>query len=105
MTLKPPLEDALKPLEAPLKPPLRRRSGAQPQSGRPGFSEKHFAAGPAGEVDANGGEEVEHTRRQQVTRKRGRLPVPGRTKLKGRTSLAEILAASEEIALILSIMQ
>ena len=54
------------------------------------------SAGPAGEVDANGGEEVEYTRRQQVspTRKRGRLPVPGRTKLKGRTSLAEILAAS-----------
>ena len=53
------------------------------------------SAGPAGEVDANG-EEVEYTRRQQVspTRKRGRLPVPGRTKLKGRTSLAEILAAS-----------
>ena len=50
------------------------------------------SAGPAGEVDANGGEEVEYTRRQQVspTRKRGRLPVPGRTKLKGRTSLAEI---------------
>ena len=65
------------------------------------------SAGPAGEVDANGGEEVEYTRRQQVspTRKRGRLPVPGRTKLKGRTSLAEILAASEEIAQILSIMQ
>ena len=62
------------------------------------------SAGPAGEVDANGGEEVEYTRRQQVspTRKRGRLPVPGRTKLKGRTSLAEILAASPvEIAQIL----
>ena len=47
---------------------------------------------------------VEYTRRQQVspTRKRGRLPVPGRTKLKGRTSLAEILAASRvEIAQIL----
>ena len=49
-------------------------------------------------------EEVEYTGRQQVspTRKRGRLPVPGRTKLKGRTSLAEILAASPvDIAQIL----
>ena len=65
------------------------------------------SAGPAGEVDANGGEEVEYTRRQQVspTRKRGRLPVPGRTKLKGRTSLAEILAASPvEIAQILALL-
>ncbi|CAE7744787.1 unnamed protein product [Symbiodinium sp. CCMP2592] len=35
-------------------------------------------------------------------RKRGRLPVPGRTKLKGRTSLAEILEASPvEIAKVL----
>ena len=65
------------------------------------------SAGPVVVVD----EEVEEYQDEQQwstptrtgpTRKRGRLPVPGRTKLKARSSLADILSASPvEIAELL----